>query len=45
MTVPEPSAGRRYLAISGDLVERPFSMETLYEQFRDANDADGLGSR
>ena len=27
----------------GDLVERPFSMETLHEQFRDANDAAGLG--
>jgi predicted metal-dependent enzyme (double-stranded beta helix superfamily) len=29
----------------GELVERPFSMATLYEQFRDANDAAGLGSR
>jgi predicted metal-dependent enzyme (double-stranded beta helix superfamily) len=26
----------------GDLVERPFDMETLHRQFRDANDAAGL---
>jgi predicted metal-dependent enzyme (double-stranded beta helix superfamily) len=29
----------------GDLVERPFSMDTLHEQFRDANDAAAPGRR
>jgi predicted metal-dependent enzyme (double-stranded beta helix superfamily) len=29
----------------GDLVERPFSMDTLHEQFRDANAAAELGGR